>query len=204
MSVFHKLLKNPIIKIAGIFLILYFGLFADKENPNSLGSRFSKSQLNHDLSDVKQKSHFIIANLSAAKSSPDLILAQDKAKYDANILSSIITKDLNLGEGEDIIKCGDIVEISYSINIQENNSQLEFVDRDFLVIGSKQNTLLESKIIGMKRKGVRIINIPRNFKSFNQKLSLLLKFNDADLNYRVEILDFKSGNNSSTRCENNY
>ncbi len=61
------ILHNPIFKIIGIFLILYFGLYTNKEHPDSLGKRLSKDRIQENLQEVKSNSYFIIENLRKAE-----------------------------------------------------------------------------------------------------------------------------------------
>ena len=63
----HKLIKNPLVKAIGIILILYFGLFYNKENPSSLGNRLSGENIKKGLNDVSQKSVKIIGGIKKAE-----------------------------------------------------------------------------------------------------------------------------------------
>ncbi len=58
--------NHPLVKVVGISAILYFALFANKENPESLGNRLSSEKIKKNVSEVKEKSHFIITNLEMA------------------------------------------------------------------------------------------------------------------------------------------
>lgn len=70
-----NLLKSPIIRIAGIILILYFALFYDNSHPDSLGNRLSKDQIKDNVSQIKDRSSHIITNI---KKSQDLKNAEQK------------------------------------------------------------------------------------------------------------------------------
>lgn len=62
-----NLTKNRFIKIIGIFLVLYFALFYNKENPNSLGNRWSMENLKNNFGEMNEKSRFIITNVGMAR-----------------------------------------------------------------------------------------------------------------------------------------
>ena len=62
-----KLTKNPIFRIIGVSLILYFTLFNDKNNPNFLGNLVSPQNIKSELQAAKEKSRFIISNVSLAR-----------------------------------------------------------------------------------------------------------------------------------------
>lgn len=63
----HDLLRNPLIKWAGIAIILYFALFANTKDPRTLGSRLSSENVKKGLSDVKEKTSFIATSVKEAK-----------------------------------------------------------------------------------------------------------------------------------------
>jgi len=104
-----KLLRNPIIKIIGISVILYYGLFTNKEKPGSLANRFSSEQIKKDFSEVREKTVFIAENVKLARE-----IAQEKeAEKEAekkmaatNPALQVSVKDLEEGVGENI-SCGD-------------------------------------------------------------------------------------------------
>lgn len=185
-----ELLKNPIIKIIGISLILYFGLFADRKNPRSLGNRLSSENIKKNFNEAKEKGKFIAVNVKSAKK----ILEQngDQQKTAETIvedLTKITSEDLEIGVGDAVISCGDEVKISYGI-YDKTQKQLEFVGSEKIIIGSEKDSLIEKKIIGMKLSGVRDVNIPYGFVSKNKKLMRLLEINKSDLKYQITILAF--------------
>lgn len=198
MKTIMELLRRPLIKIIGLILVVYFGLFSNKEDPDSLGNRLSSQNIKERFGEIHEKSNFIIANIDKANkmSGKDALVAEDPSQN----LSAITTQDYAAGSGEEQLKCGDVAEISYDIRVVGSNSSLEFVAKENIVIGSNFNVLLEQKIIGMKSGGVRIINIPRDFKSDNKKLSFLLKFNEAALQYTVSLLGFSTANSGAASC----
>lgn len=62
-----ELLKNPIIKSIGIIVILYFALFANKENPHSLGNRLSSENIKKNLDIATKQTKFIASNVKTAR-----------------------------------------------------------------------------------------------------------------------------------------
>lgn len=69
--------KNPFIKISGIILIIYFALFYNKTNPNSLGNRFSPDNIKNNLREANEKTLFIMNHVNRAQQI-------DKKKNDEN------------------------------------------------------------------------------------------------------------------------
>jgi hypothetical protein len=196
-----KLLRNPIIKIIGISVILYYGLFANKEKPGSLANRFSSEQIKKDFSEVREKTVFIAENVKLARE-----IAQEKeAEKEAekkmaatNPALQVSVKDLEEGVGENI-SCGDSAYINYGIYTKDGR-QLEFKENQILVIGNKSNWLLEKNIIGMKQAGSRYINIPQGSQVNDSKITEYLNSNKSDLKYQVTLLAFTKNPNSQLSC----
>jgi len=193
-----KLLRNPIIKIIGISVILYYGLLANKEKPGSLGNRFSSEQIKKDFSEVREKTVFIAENVKLARE-----IAQEKeAEKEAaatNPALQLSVKDLEEGVGENI-SCGDSAYINYGIYTKDGR-QLEFKENQILVIGNKSNWLLEKNIIGMKQAGSRYINIPQGSQVNDSKITEYLNSNKSDLKYQVTLLAFTKNPNPQLSCD---
>jgi hypothetical protein len=193
-----KLLRNPIIKIIGISVILYYGLLANKEKPGSLGNRFSSEQIKKDFSEVREKTVFIAKNVKLARE-----IAQEKeAEKEAaatNPALQLSVKDLKEGVGENI-SCGDSAYINYGIYTKDGR-QLEFKENQILIIGNKSNWLLEKNIIGMKQSGSRYIDIPQGSKINDSKITEYLNSNKSDLKYQVTLLAFTKNPNPQLSCD---
>lgn len=193
-----ELLQKPLIKIIALILIFYFGLFANKEHPDSLGNRLSADKIKKDFNEVQEKSHFILYNINAAKQSAEGNVVKEVVPEN---LENIEVKDLINGSGANPLKCGDEAEISYQISVVGSDSNLETGTKKIL-IGSNENYMLEKKITNMKVGGTRIVKVARNFKSNNKQLEFMLKFNEADLQYKINLLKIL-GNNAEIKCYEN-
>jgi len=62
-----KIIKNPIFRVCGIIAILYYGLFQNKNNPESLNSRLAPEKIKSNLSEISEKSVYIIHNVGKAQ-----------------------------------------------------------------------------------------------------------------------------------------
>lgn len=71
----HKLVKNPLFKIAGIALILYFALFSNKHDNRSLGRRYSSENIKESIGEAARKKKEIDEKINAAR----------KLKMDLNV-----------------------------------------------------------------------------------------------------------------------
>ena len=196
-----KLLRNPIIKIIGISIILYYALFANKDKPGSLGNRFSSEQIKKDFSEVREKTVFIAENVKLAREiakEKELEIEAEKKAAVTNSVGQVSVKDLEEGVGENI-SCGDSAYINYGIYTKDGR-QLEFKENQILVIGNKSNWLLEKNIIGMKQSGSRYINIPQGSQVNDSKITEYLNSSKSDLKFQVTLLAFTKNPNSQISC----
>jgi len=193
-----ELLKNPLIKFVGIGLIIYFGLFANKQSPNSLGNRISSEKIKQTFDEAQEKGKFIATNAIAAKEFQERQIAESK-NYAKN--NSIEIEDLESGEADKAaIICGDEAEISYGIYV-ESGKQVKFVEKELLIIGSKKNQLIEPNIIGMKLGATRNIKVSRYLSIDDVELAKLIKFYDSDLKIQVTLLSSRPSQTPNIVCQ---
>lgn len=193
-----ELLRNPLIKTIGIVLVLYFALFANKEKPESLGNRLSSENIKKSFGEAQNQSKFIITNVKIAQE-----IAKEKAEEQKSAqqnISDITTNDLEIGAEEQAVACGDEIEIAYGIYTKDGK-QLEFFNSQKFIVGEEKNSTIEKNIIGMKRGGIREINIPYHYRTTDKKLVELLKFNATDLKYQITLLSIVKGIGSTLICK---
>jgi len=195
----------PIFKIVGVSLVLYFGLFYNDESYDSLSKRLAPERVKKNLSEVQEKSKFIFSNINEAR---NVVAGRGVESHfdDEQSFATISTNDIEIGKGENYLQCGFEAEISYDLRIKDSPSSIESIEKEKIIIGSGENLLFERKLLGMKVDGVRSIDIPRNFNSSNQKLAFTLKFNEADLQYRVTLFslrDLGGEIKKALNCQNN-
>ncbi len=202
MEIIFKILRIKIIRIGLVFVIIYFALFSNKNNPQGLGYRFSSQQLHKDFSEAEQKGGFILENIRRAQNadgSKNEEALQEVLKYD---YSNAIYKDVEIGKSKEIAQCGDEALVSYSINVAQNKSQLDFIESQKVLIGSNKNRLLEEKISGMHVGGTRSVKIPKDLKSDFQLLNNLLKFNETELYFLINLKEIKKNIGQNLQCQN--
>lgn len=195
MNIF-ELLRNPIIRIIGVIFIIYFALFHRKDSPESLANRYSPEQIKKDINEVKTQGRFIIHNFQQVK---EISKEKEAQKAVSANPSPFVIEDLDEGQGEIVTTCGNEVEISYGIYAQ-NGHQIDFITSEKIIIGSKQNSIIEENILGMKQGAIRSITIPYGFKAQDQKLAEYLKFNASDITYQVTILAILTTPNTNISC----
>ncbi len=62
-----RLIHNPIFRICGIGVILYYGLFQNKYDVDSLGNRLAPEKIKANLSDMSNKGSYIVDNVRKAE-----------------------------------------------------------------------------------------------------------------------------------------
>ncbi len=205
-----KLLQNPLIKFIGVIAILYFALFANKKNPDSLGNRISLENVKKNFSEVEEKGKFIAGNVKAAREYAKIKEGQDvrkgelgspaqqelqqqepqsekqKVEEELKVDEGIMLKNVVDGSGEVAVVCGSEVEIVRTVDYQVAGTP------EKLVIGSNKNGLVEKSIVGMKKGGLRSITIPQDFETQDKKLKKILEARKTPLVYRIVLVSVKS------------
>ena len=190
-----RIIQKPLVKTIGIVAILYFALFANKENPESLGNRLSPDIVKKNLGEAFQKSQFVVSNISSTKAE---IAKLEGDKKERMKLAKATIKDIKVGGGEGVAECGDRAEIIYKISTQDGASFPE--SKKSLTIGSEESPMLEKNIIGMKVEGVRVINISRDFKGTDYDVKELIGRYQSDLVYEVTMFNFSKNPEPPTFC----
>ncbi len=76
----NKLTKNPIFRICGITAILYYGLFHNKHNPDNLANRLDPDRIKANLSEISDKSVYIINNVKKVEEIQKSAIKKDDDK----------------------------------------------------------------------------------------------------------------------------
>jgi hypothetical protein len=192
-----EILRNPIVKTVGIAAILYFALFYNKENPESLGNRLSPKNIKEGLGEVTKKAQFIAGGISTAnEQAKEMEKLRSKKFQDA----ASDYKDIKTGEGE-AISCGDYALISYKIFNSQNQELAKQPSRP-ISIGTQQNLLLERNIIGMKRGGTRVITVTQNPNITDPMLKSQIEQSGGRMIFEVTLENFDAlPNNKNSSCK---
>ena len=174
----NRVLKNPLIKLCGAVVIIYLGLFANKDNPESLGNRLSSENLQKNFGEVKEKSKFIAYNVNSAK----------KISEEANS---------NDNSDESLANCGDTVITNYEI--YEADKNIHRTANKKFTLGSKEDFPVEQGIIGMKVGEIKDIKL-LDAQNSNQEILSMPELKN-DFKYRITVLKiFHNPPNSKISC----
>ncbi len=164
--------------------MVYFGLFHDTRNPESLGNVIKPQNIKSEIEEAKEKSQFIISSVHLAKQ-----LAQDQSRSQLTQSSEnleIISKDKKIGEGEEL-ECGDEANFKYSVYDKKNKMIQVFASRKF-TLEKNQDQIINLQTLGMKVGGTKSIYVPYGFKSNDKELIENMKFAASELRYEVTLL----------------
>lgn len=187
MNIF-SLIKNPLFRIVGILLIIYFGIIKNYRDQGII----SKDKLKNDLTNAKNQISYISSNIEMAKQI-------NNNPNDQNIFSSIEAKDLNIGNNNKKAFCGDEVNLSYKIFLP-NSKNLIKSDTKKIIVGSGQNLLLEKLILGANEEAIRVVTIPKNILILDPEINELINIYNSSLVYEIKIEFIKSNNTNSLNC----
>jgi len=80
----HDLVKNPLFKIFGVAMILYFALFSNNSDNRSMGRRYSSENIKESFSEATRKKKEIERKLSEAKKLKAQLDMQNKQDNNSN------------------------------------------------------------------------------------------------------------------------
>jgi FKBP-type peptidyl-prolyl cis-trans isomerase len=190
-----RLLRNPIIRACGVAAVLYFALFADKKNPESLGNRLSAENVKKNLGDMTEKGKFIAVNVRTARDMAKNMKDQP-IENKVNTFTGIKVSDLTKGEGEKA-NCSDEVNVDYGL-YGTKGKQLYFNSSEKFILGQKKDWLLEKHIIGMQKGTVRSLIIPQTFDTDDEKLKQYLITNKNGVEFKITLNEIKPIKTSTT------
>lgn len=170
-----SLIHNPIFRIVGVAAILYFALFKNNRDVDSLSNRLKPEKVKSDFADMSAKSTYIMENLRKAQ------------EVEANkVNANLIIKDIKTGSGK-VANCNDKIDFNYEISSKDKKILQN--TKTTLIIGGAQLPLeIENNIIGMKQNGTRSITVPYDYKSKDAKLSEFLSQNHQNIIYQISLL----------------
>lgn len=187
-------LRIPLVRFIGAGAILYFALFSNKHEPESLRNRLSKERIDQNLHDIRENSRFIVSNVKAAQN-----LSREKLP-DQVAEDKISIEDIETGTEEEALACGSEAEISYQIFL-DRGPQIKNVDSEKIIIGSNVYETIEKNILNMRRGGIRNINVPKGFVTEDPATKELLRFYNSGIRYQIYLLSLKSNPDNKISCK---
>jgi hypothetical protein len=174
-----NLAKNPLIKIVGILIIIYFALFYDTQNKSNLRNRLSTDKLKKNFVHIKNTTENIKKNIKTSR-------VEFKSGVDQSGRTKYNTyEDVNQGSGIEV-KCGDGVTISFT----KSSDDMSLTQRGYTM--QVDNSELSKNIIGMKVGGTKKFKLK---EEVNGKISSYI--------YKVELIKIttKENEKNDKKCD---
>jgi len=187
----NDFLKLPIVKITITILFIYYVYNKTKDNPRSISYHINKENFGKAGEIVKYGAGKLYRDGSLISEEAD---NQDSANREQ---PKINVRDIAIGYGTKSISCGSEVEIEYSL-IDKSNDSLANKSSIKFFVGEGFNRLIEKAIIDMREGGIRIVDIPRDFKTGDSQYDNLILSNP--MIYQINILSIGDNKKEGLTC----
>jgi hypothetical protein len=206
------LLKNPIVRIIGAACIIYYALFTNTYEKDSLGNRLSKETIGKNIQDAKERGLFVAMYLQKAdeyKKIEDAVkrrveekIPDQAVKSSSNLVDSrLIIKDVSAGGGDEV-KCGDQIMASYIVYDNSGNKIEEISNYQIEISDDSEKSIIKENLLGLKNGGKRLVIVPGNYKTDDVKTNeyMVLK-QDIGINYEINLVNISSEKrNENAKC----
>lgn len=195
----NNFLKMPLVKITVTILFIFYLYEKTKNDPRTASYQLSKVNFGDSIDGIKNA-----INIAKKSSSGDNFNSEDQdfknnhKNSSSQDLGLISFDDLVLGDKSPEVLCGSQVSIQYSLLEKDSNNLINQSQITFK-IGEGFNKLIEKAVIGMKGGGIRIIDIPNNFSTGDNRYDELIK--TKKMIYRVLLITANNSNTVGASCE---
>lgn len=206
MEIVLRLLRSPLIRLVGAVTILYYALFANTYDKDSLGNRLSKKTIEKNIEEAKRKSLYIAVNVKQAQdykrnqtsdhspSNPNL------KNQNSNSRAGLIIKDIETRPGTKV-KCGDKITADYVIYDNDGNQLNNITNYITEINENSAKSIVKENLIGLGVGGKRLIIIPETYKTKDEESSkyMVLSHNKG-INYEIKLLKVEESGNAEAKC----
>ena len=210
MTIILRLLKSPLIRLIGAVIILYYALFANTYEKDSLGNRLSKQTIEKNLEETKRKSLYIAINIKQAQdysrnnisnNSPSDINSENKnSNSSANFPIGIIIKDIHIGQGQEA-RCGDKITANYTVYDNDGNKLNNIINYTVKIDENSAKSIIKENLIGLKVGSKRLIILPVTYKAKDmESFKYMAMSHNKGINYEINLIQVEESKNSSAKC----
>ena len=182
----NDILKLPVVKIGAMIFLLYYLFDKTKDDPRSISYHLKSANIKESIKTIKNSQ---IDTENSTNSNTNI---------DQNNSPPVSYEDLIVSSEGNPVSCGNEVSIEYILFDRDTNDFFNKSQMTF-IIGEKFNRLIEKGIINMKKRGVRIINIPKNFSTGDRKYDNLIT--SRNMAYKVTLHQVSSEIKKELVCE---
>jgi hypothetical protein len=176
----NNLLKMPIVKLIAMFALLYYIFDKTKDDPRTISYHLNKENIGKSI-EIANKN---INNLSAIKE--ELQKKDSNQNFDQQVdKMNLSFQDIRQGIGSNQAVCGSEVFIEYSLMSKNSGDVLNKSNIKF-EIGSKFNEIIEKTLIGMTAGGIRVVDIPHDFRVGDQRYDDMIQ--NSNMVYKISLL----------------
>ncbi len=188
----NNFLKLPIVKLIAMIAMLYYIYDKTKEDPRTISYHLTKENLVKSVENVKSGVEKISSASKEIKDAQALIdEASEVKKFE------LFYKNIREGFGGSKVICGSEVSIEYEL-INSQNSEIINKSNMKFDIGSKFNELIERTLMGMTAGGIRIVEIPSDFKTGDKVYDDIIQ--NSKMLYRVSLLSVSEQAKNNLTC----
>lgn len=176
----NNLLKMPIVKLIAMFAMLYYIFEKTKDDPRTISYHINKENIGKSI-EIANKN---IANLSAIKE--ELQKKDSNQNFDQQVdKMNLSFQEVRQGVGNKQVVCGSEVLIEYGL-MSKNSGDVINKSTIKFEIGNKFNEIIERTLMGMTAGGIRIVDIPQDFRVGDQRYDEMIQ--NSNMIYKISLL----------------
>lgn len=189
----NNFLKLPIVKIIAMAVMVYYIFDKTKEDPRAISYHLTKENFVKSVENVKDSVEKISTVTAQIKEDQRVV---DQASEDKKF--KLFYRTVREGSGGNKVVCGSEVSIEYDLmNIETgeviNKSNMKFD------IGTKFNELIERALMGMTAGGIRVVEIPADFKTGDNVYDGMIQ--KSGMVYRISLLSVSENAKNNLTCD---
>lgn len=189
----NNFLKLPIVKIIAMAVMVYYIFDKTKEDPQAISYHLTKENFVKSVENVKDSVEKISTVTDQIKEDQGVIDEASQAKK-----LKLFYRTIREGAGGNKVVCGSEVSIEYDLMKIENGEVINKSNMKF-DIGTKFNELIEKALMGMTAGGIRVVEIPTDFKTGDNVYDEMIQ--KSGMVYRITLLSVSDNAKNNLTCD---
>ena len=189
----NNFLKLPIVKIIAMAVMVYYIFDKTKEDPQAISYHLTKENFVKSVENVKDSVEKISTVTDQIKEDQGVIDEASEAKK-----LKLFYRTIREGAGGNKVVCGSEVSIEYDLMKIENGEVINKSNMKF-DIGTKFNELIEKALMGMTAGGIRVVEIPTDFKTGDNVYDEMIQ--KSGMVYRISLLSVSDNAKNNLKCD---
>lgn len=188
----NNFLKLPIVKIIAMVVMIYYIFDKTKEDPQAISYHLTKENFVKSVENVKDSVEKISTVTAQIKEDQGVI---DQASETKKL--KLFYRTIREGSGGNKVVCGSEVNIEYDLIKIETGEVINKSNMKF-DIGTKFNELIERALMGMTAGGIRVVEIPADFKTGDNVYDEMIQ--QTGMVYRISLLSVSESAKNNLTC----